>query len=176
MIFLTSCANFLYPPDTSYKYKIELLDSTLIAKGDTSLFFKDDKISIAFALGKSAIYLKMINQTKEPLKIIWDNVSIVQYNNANKVMHSGVKYTDANSSQPPTLIPPNAIISDQIIPSNNIRYVQGYYSQYSSISPRWDEGRLFTIDGSDKGQIISLFFPLEYKGVLKNYDFKFMVY
>lgn len=68
------------------------------------------------------------NKSGHTLKINWDDVSYVDVKGqVGRVMHSGVKYTDRNSSQPATSVPKGANISDILLPTENVYYVSGQY-------------------------------------------------
>lgn len=82
--------------------------------------FQDERIRIVFAtsLG-SAIRFQLHNRTDETMRLIWDEVVLVDFDGgASRVMHSGVKYIDRNESQPPSVIPPGSKITDLILPAD----------------------------------------------------------
>ena len=119
-----------------YKYDYAMIkkdDSTSKTDTTQNMNFEDDKILANFNVGDKQISFTIKNKTDNVLKIIWDEAAIVQFGTSHKVMHSGVKYIDRNSSQPPTAIPPQASIDDIVLPADNVYYREGSYSTYYSI-------------------------------------------
>ena len=88
---------------------------------------------------------------------------------SSRVIHSGIKLADRNNPQAPTVIPPNAKVSDILIPSENI--------YYSELYNEWKYRPLF--GGEDRlvwnDKDFSIYFPLEIKGDNKEYSFKFKI-
>ena len=174
---------------TSYEYDFGLVkteDNETVIDSSSVMSFSDEKIDASFTVGNKSVSLRIKNKTSDVMKIIWDEASIVQYGESHKVMHSGVKYADRNSSLSATSIPPNAYIEDMALPSDNVYYREGYYSRYSSVSGGWEEHDLFiTSDMNDeefkatimemKGQELSLYLPIESNGSIIDYSFTFVV-
>jgi hypothetical protein len=72
----------------------------------------------------------------QPIEIIWDETSIVMPSGTSeKIMHSGVKYVDRGQSMPNTVLPPNAKITDELIPIDNVSWNGTFHD--------WNEGQLF---------------------------------
>ena len=129
-----------------------------------NLFYSDGFIDIAFLINKTQIGFAIQNKTESGIKLNWDEISFISpTGTASRVIHSGIRLIDKNNPQAPTVIPPNSKISDIVIPSENIKYEGG-----------WKEGRLFEGDYiTFNGKEFSIYFPLEIKGVKKEYSFKF---
>lgn len=186
---ITGCFSYSALVGTTYKYDYAMtkIDSSS-SKVDTlkNMSFEDDKISANFNIGDKEISFSLKNKTDNVMKIIWDESSIVQFGTSHKVMHSGVKYIDRNSSQPPSVIPPQASIDDILLPANNIYYREGYYSQYSSIAGGWEKNDLFPMHDLNKpeiketivnlkGQSFSIYLPIQYLGKTLDYTFNFAI-
>ena len=144
------------------------------------LRYQDSAISVSFSVEQSQISFTLRNRTSSPLKLDWSQVSYVDCSGkAHKVMHSGVRYVERNSAQPPTVIPPGANIDDLIAPSD---YVSETSKDLSSgmreVVGYWQHDALFP-GGRDavsyKGKTFSVFMPLYVKGKLKNYMFTFKI-
>ena len=173
---LSSCEGIKY----IYSYK--LMDNH--AKTDKS--FDDGKISASFIVGEKQIDFALKNLTSDPIKINWDESSLIILGESKRVMHKGVKYTDRSSSQVPTIIPSNSLIEDCVIPTDNISYSEGYYGSNYSVPASWkikdllplrdnyDEDRKQYILNS-KGQTIKLFLQLELNNQKTNYTFEFQI-
>jgi len=167
---------------TKYRYEYQLVkpDSTI------ELRWEDEKISIAFNVSDKAINFTLRNNTKEVMRLIWDEATIVQFGKAQRVMHSGVKYINRNEAQLPSTIPGGTSIDDMALPSENVYYREGYYSAYSSIPGSWEEQDLlpsYDLNKPDvretilnlKGSSIGLYLPIQYQGKTLDYTFEFVV-
>lgn len=178
LFLLSSCVSLM---GVKYQYMYVLKEPY-----SSNMQYGDETINIHFAIADTSIVFTMKNVTNDIIKIIWDEASFVQRGNAQRIMHVGVKYSDRNSSQPPTIIPPGVSIEDNVIPVNNVYWRDGYYSKYSSSPGGWEERDLLPTQDfnkvefsnmimNSKGQQFSLFIPIEYSGVKKTYKFVFEV-
>jgi hypothetical protein len=116
---------------------------------------------VVFAIGDKEIGFDIQNKTDTGIKINWDELSMIfPGGKSSRVIHSGVKLVDRNSPQAPTTSPPNAKVSDFLIPSGE--------------NGGWRHSRLFkgnNILAWDNKEFI-IYFPLEIKGAKKEYNFK----
>jgi hypothetical protein len=136
------------------------------------LTFQDKFIKVQFIISKKQIAFEIKNKTGNPIKIDWNQVSYVDVlQKGHKVMHAGVKYTDRDKVQSPTIIPPMAIIEDIVFPTDYIYYVSGKYGGWreTSLFPEAPGASLY------KGQNFSIFMPLEINQTFKNYYFVFNI-
>ncbi len=93
-------------------------------------------------------------------------------------MHAGVKYIDRNSSQPASIIPKGASLSDIIQPTDNIYYASGQYGG-------WRANNLFTFSIDAKnvsvtkvpyiGKTVRILFPIIIEDVKNEYVFEFKI-
>lgn len=137
-----------------------------------SLSAEDANITIAFSLTNTSVGLALQNKTDGPIKIDWNQVSFIDpEGTSHNVTHEGVKYTDANSTKPPTVVPPTARVVDSIVPADNVYYTSGRYGGWSTryILPRAPSG------ASMRGKSFSVYLPLEINGSGKNYLFTFKI-
>lgn len=186
---LMLCGCYAAMMGTSYTYDYSMIknnDSLKTVDTLKTMNFEDEKIEAHFSVGIKSISFTLKNKTNSVMKIVWDEASIVQFGTTHKVMHSGVKYIDRNSSQPSTVIPPLASIDDLVLPSDNVYYREGYYSQYGSSPGGWEEHDLFpthdlnkpeikeTINNM-KGQKITVYLPIVFNEKTLNYSFDFCV-
>jgi hypothetical protein len=170
---LTSCYNTQTVPYSSYSYN--MLDSTKqVVDTSSTLSYVDSMINAVFTIGKKDISFVMRNKTDKTMKILWDETLFIQNGISERVMHGGVKYTDRNQSMPASVIPPNTLHTDIIVPSNKVYYREGYYSQYSSIPGGWEQKDLFP-ESTEKGTQFSVYMPTIINGATKDYTFNFQV-
>ena len=148
--------------------------------------FNDNNVKVVFSFGTKEIDFVLENLTDNPVKIIWDEASLVQYTEGRKVFHKGVKYVDRDGAQVPTIVPSKTTWSDLVIPTEKVFYREGYYGQYIQNPGGWETLELWigkdrnipnvetTIMGL-KGQKYRLLLPMVVNGVKKNYTFNFEI-
>lgn len=127
----------------------------------------------------SFFIMQIENKSNYSIKIPWDDVAYISSSGqTGRVMHSGVKYIDRNNSQPASVIPKSASLSDIVIPNDNIYYVSGQYGG-------WRESKLFNfpidknnIEESKQlfiGKTVRILFPIIIQDVKNEYVFEFRV-
>ncbi|RTL56075.1 MAG: hypothetical protein EKK37_16470 [Sphingobacteriales bacterium] len=177
---LTSCFSTKSQLGTKYNYTWKLTGNNAI----TDRTFNDGKISVFFIVGDKDVNFTLKNLTNDPMKINWDEASLIIYGQSKRVMHNGVKFIDRSSPQAPTVIPGNSSIDDLVLPTDNVYYREGYYSTYFSRPGGWEKHDLFlSRDGNkedtkklildSKGQKFRFFLPIEQNGLKLNYTFEF---
>ena len=167
--------------DPPTQFKIEYLSGTLDVDyrlrmikpvASDGLIFEDEDIQARFALTQKAIQFEVFNKGTAPVTIDWNRVSFIDItSSSHPVTHEGVKYVDARSSKPPSVIPPSAKLSDAVIPADNVQFTSGEYGG-------WSTADLLTrspLATSLKGCNIGVFLPMEINGVQKNYVFSFEI-
>ena len=203
IFFLSGCATFqpfyygIYniemteverPADAKERYGEQKINSAKV-DGNLKYFFEDDLVRIAWLATSSSLSFLLENKTDHSLKIIWDEAAFVDENGvSHRVMHSGVKYTDRNSSQPPTVVVRKGRIDDVIVPTTYVYFDEGYYSKYYTRSAEWKEKPFFEsiqYGGDPKvlerqmnnnvGKTFQVLLPLEIQNVVNDYIFKFTV-
>ncbi len=91
----------------------------------TATSFSDDLIVIVFSPSRKQIGFRILNATKYSMSIVWDECVFVDHkNNASKIMHAGIRYVSRNDPMSPTIIPSGVKVSDMIVPTDNIYYMQ----------------------------------------------------
>lgn len=145
----------------------------------TKYMYEDDYIKIILFKTYSSIAFDLTNKTDHPIKLNWDNFSYVNTEGKTiRVIHSGVKYIDRNNSQPASVIPKGASISDVLMPAENV-YL---------IGSTWNTGELLPFENSYKTENLnyqptsiknwkqmSLYMPIEIEGVQNDYTFHFFI-
>ena len=148
--------------------------------GTTSYTFTDSLISIGWIPGSSELNFVLENHSDHSIKLVWDEAAFVGPNGQNsRVMHSGVKYIDRNSPQPPSVVIRKGTLVDLIVPTDNVYYVEGRYGG-------WRTGGLFepyhaataaklAPAKQNVGKEIKVLLPIEIEGVVNEYLFSFKV-
>lgn len=141
--------------------------------------YSDGLINIEWYVDTGGLSFEVTNKTKNSIKIIWDEAAYIDYNGKScKVMHTGIKFTDRNLPQPPTVIPRGSTVSDIIIPNENV-----YYSDYSGWQKEYLFKRLYGDDVEELkisatswiGKKIQVLLPLKHQEVVNEYIFTFEV-
>lgn len=91
---------------TRYNYSYGLMGQNDIVLGSNAVMhFEDSLITMDFVIGQKSISFTMQNNSGKTARIIWDENLFIKYGSPGRVMHAGVKYTDRNNPQPPSIIP-----------------------------------------------------------------------
>lgn len=169
---------------------------TAITPTDSSRYtFEDGLIAVRIGTLYNAIRLNVRNKTDQSIKLIWDEASFIDVDGTlSRVMHIGVKYADRNSSQPPTLIPAQQRLADDIFPTNRVFFraatgkLPGAYQNGALLRPTFAgvvvqagepapaaPDSFTTAVHSRVGHRFALVVPFEADGVKNEYTFWFKV-
>ena len=144
------------------------------------ILYEDSVLKCVWVVGVDRLSFALKNKTENSMKIIWDEAAYIDQNGSTqRIMHSGVKYTDRNSSQPPSVIIRGAQIEDVVIPNDNVYYVSGQYGGWR-IRPLFQnfaatQAELNTLTSLYVGKEVRVLLPIEIKGVTNDYIFNFKV-
>lgn len=155
--------------------------------------FQDDMVRILWFVGPTKISFLLQNKTDFSIKIPWDEAAYVdEFGRSHRVMHSGVKYTDRDKPQPPSVIVRKGSIEDIVCPTDYVSWSSG--TRYSAGS--WDEkplllamdfhgqyvkGRYASLTEFEEavnkniGKQIQVLLPLQIQDVIHDYIFSFTV-
>jgi len=142
--------------------------------------YEDDYVDIVWYVGSKQFNFLLKNKSDHTLKINWDDVSYVDYKGqVGRVMHSGVKYTDRNNSQPSTTIPKGASISDLLLPTENVYFVSGQYGGWREsylIPCVYKTPEAFNSEAPTYvGKTMTIMMPIMIENVQNDYTFKFNI-
>lgn len=167
------------PKDSTVRFG----ESTIVPVKDetgTKYSYSDEAIEVVWLFLEDRIAFTITNKTDNSMKIVWDEVVFIdEKGQSNRVFHSGVKYIDRNSSQPPTVVVRGATVSDVIIPTDNAVYTSGQYGGWS-VNPLF-ESRFMTQEEMSSvppnyfGKKVQIYFPLEIEGVINEFVFIFEI-
>ena len=142
--------------------------------------YEDDYIDIVWYVGLKQFNFTLKNKSGHTLKINWDDVSYVDVKGqVGRVMHSGVKYAERNSSQPATTVPKGASISDILLPTDNVYYVSGQYGGWREsylIPCVYKTPEAFNAEASGYvGKTMTVMMPIMIENVQNDYTFTFNI-
>jgi hypothetical protein len=180
------------PEKASARYGLQKVDA-VTADDKYKYSFEDDMVKILWFVGSRQIGFLIQNKTDYSVKIPWDEAAFVdESGRSHRVMHSGVKYTDRDKSQPPSVIVRKGSIEDIVFPTDYVSWESG--SRYSAGS--WDERPLFLNNDyhgeyskgkyssfndfkkavqNNIGKQIQVLLPLQIQDVVNDYIFTFNV-
>ncbi|MEA1972593.1 MAG: hypothetical protein U9N34_04775 [Candidatus Cloacimonadota bacterium] len=155
--------------------------------------FEDDMIKILWLIDSNQILFLLQNKTDFSIKIPWDEAAYVdEFGRTHRVMHSGVKYTDRDKVQPPSIIVRKGLIEDLVYPTDYVSWSSGTHLY----SGRWETKSLllttesyYTYLGGKSsalrefeeavnqniGKQIQVLLPLDIEDVTHDYIFTFTV-
>ena len=129
-------------------------------------YYEDDYIATLWNITAKELNFILKNKTGHTIKINWDDVSYVDVQGkTRRVMHSGVKYSERNNSQPATSIPRNACISDLLLPTDNVDYDSG----------KWETKKFFFFSKNIIGKKMYILLPIMIQNVQNDYLFEFEI-
>ncbi len=138
-------------------------DDKEIAKSKNVFIVELDELQYSFLPTSKAIQFKIQNNSKKTVKIVWDESTIVSINKeALAVFHSGIKYTDIEKPQLPTIVPARSFIGDLVLPKKSVRYSSGL--------KEWIVENLFNPKVKD---ILTLNLVIDFDGEKKTHSFDF---
>ena len=172
-------------------YVVELVKVDVSTKEngliENASVFKTKEVEFSWEPSQNSFVFSLANNTDKTLKIVWDNVVFIDsLGESHKVIHSGVKLVDRNSSQPPTLVVKGSHVRDSIQPADYIHWHKGY----TSLPGQWEEKSILpdSIYGSNSdraffqelvstqiGKKLKVMVTLEFLENVKEYLFEFEI-
>jgi len=68
----------------------------------------------------------IINNVQEPILILWDESAMIdRHGSSLRVMHKGVRFSERDAPQAPSVVAPGTSLSDQAVPTSQISYLPG---------------------------------------------------
>jgi hypothetical protein len=169
--------------------------TTAIVPGDSSRYtFEDGLIAAQIGALHNGFRLNVRNKGDQSIKLIWDETSFIDVDGTlSRVMHIGVKYADRNTSQPPTVIPAQQRLADDLLPTNRVWYrpasprLPAGYQNGPLLKPAYAGGvvqagepmaapdSFATVVRSQVGRRFAVVIPFEVGGTKHEYTFWFKV-
>ena len=153
---------------------------TFDEEGVSKYRYEDDYINIVWYVGSKQFNFTLNNKSGHSLKINWDDISFVDTKGqVGRVMHSGVKYTERNNSQPATTVPKGASISDILLPTENVYFVSGQYGGWREnylLPCVYQTPEAFNAGASSLvGKTMTIMMPIMIENVQNDYTFTFNI-
>ena len=153
---------------------------TFNEEGVSKYRYEDDYINIVWYVGLKQFNFTLNNKSGHSLKINWDDISFVDTKGqVGRVMHSGVKYSERNNSQPATTVPKGASISDILLPTENVYFVSGQYGGWREnylLPCVYQTPEAFNAGASSLvGKTMTIMMPIMIENVQNDYTFTFNI-
>ena len=153
---------------------------TFNEEGVSKYRYEDDYINIVWYVGLTQFNFTLNNKSGHSLKINWDDISFVDTKGqVGRVMHSGVKYSERNNSQPATTVPKGASISDILLPTENVYFVSGQYGGWREnylLPCVYQTPEAFNAGASSLvGKTMTIMMPIMIENVQNDYTFTFNI-
>ena len=184
------------PEKATQRYGAQKVD-TLSGYSKYRFSFEDDLVRILWLAGSRNIAFSLENKTDHSIRIPWDEAAFVDINGrSHRVMHAGVKYSERENPQPPSIVVRHGSIEDIVFPTDLVYYREGYYGTYYSSPGGWEENPLlFDLDYHSKysagtyptfpsfeaavknsiGRSYQVLLPLQIEDVINDYIFTFKI-
>ena len=153
---------------------------TFNEEGVSKYRYEDAYINLVWHVGLKQFNFTLNNKSGHSLKINWDDISFVDTEGqVGRVMHSGVKYTERNNSQPATTVPKGASISDILLPTENVYFVSGQYGGWREnylLPCVYQTPEAFNAGASSLvGKTMTIMMPIMIENVQNDYTFTFNI-
>ena len=153
---------------------------TFNEEGVSKYRYEDDYINIVWYVGLKQFNFTLNNKSGHSWKINWHDISFVDTEGqVGRVMHSGVKYTERNNSQPATTVPKGASISDILLPTENVYFVSGQYGGWREnylLPCVYQTPEAFNAGASSLvGKTMTIMMPIMIENVQNDYTFTFNI-
>ena len=174
--FVAGCGTIV--KTTAYDVGLKSVETPVVQAGQPeggNVDMVQDEDYVGYALA---------NLSDNTIRIPWDEVVYIDADRvANRVMHSGIKYSDRNASQPATVIPKGTSVSDFVMPTENVYWNELSYADNNYFPGAWEEIPLFPQYGSREdasfsdfpGKTVSIVMPIIVQDTAREYIFTFEI-
>lgn len=188
ILLFQSCSDFTSTPEMwkdmykDYKMRTMIRDVSVrtyepVGVKEFAIENSDIRIEYVPDIADAGTSFNFINKTNSLIKIIWDEVVLVDHLGSSRaVFHSGVKISDRASPKTPSLIIPNGSLSDDIISIDSPEFYSGLAGSGWIYEPLCGVKIITTHeldDSSCKGKIFTYFITYELNNIKKNVTVKF---
>lgn len=125
LYFASSCKGaFYYNSTPSYKLVSVTKNETIVDDNISSnLLYKDELLNIAWSIDRNKINFNLKNNASGSIKVLWDDMAFVGITGeSHRVIHKGIKYSEKEKEQAPSIVARNTELHDLLIPADNIYY------------------------------------------------------
>lgn len=119
-VLLASCAPAI-TIDPSTVFVLKIADQTI--KADNKVFsYQTAEYRLGLSLTQKLIQFSMVNLSDQPIKIIWDESSLVDTAGiGHRIVSGRVRVIADSLAQVPTFVAPNASVNDGFYPPDSVK-------------------------------------------------------
>lgn len=129
LYFATNCKGAFYYQGFAY-YKLSNVsrnESIMDNNISSSANYKDELLSVSWSIDRNKVNFSVKNNATSSIKIPWDDMAFVGINGeSHRIIHKGIKYSEKEKEQAPSIIARNAELHDLIIPADKIYYQKSW--------------------------------------------------
>jgi len=152
--------------------KIEQIEEEGIAK----YRFEDEMVVIVWWPTCHQVHFSLMNKTDHSIKIVWDEAAYVDPDGeTHRVIHAGVKYTDANNPQPPTVIVRKGTVTDIVYPADYVYWGYRDWVEKPLFACSGNVERLQQVANGNVGKAFQVLLPLQIEDIINEYIFMFEI-
>lgn len=176
LFFATNCKGaFYYQCFVDYKLtNVSRNESTMDNNISNYATYKDELLSVSWSIGRNRVDFTIRNIASGSIKILWDDMAFVGINGeSHRIIHKGIKYSEKEKEQAPSIIARNSELHDLFIPADKI-YYQKSWERWSAY-PFVDDFLYSPEDESTKrpnGKKIQVLLPIIVNE--KRYEYQFV--
>lgn len=129
LYFASSCKGaFYYNSYPCYKLvNVTRNESVLDKNISSNQIYKDELLNIAWSIDLNKVNFTLKNNASSSIKVLWDDMAFVGINGeSHRVIHKGIKYSEKEKEQAPSIVARNAELHDLLIPTDNIYYKKSW--------------------------------------------------
>lgn len=119
---------FYYNCTPSYKLVNATRNESVMDNNISSnLIYKDDLLTIAWIIDRNKINFNLKNNASSSIKVLWDDMAFVGITGeSHRVIHKGIKYSEKEKEQAPSIVARNTELRDLLIPADKIYYKKSW--------------------------------------------------
>lgn len=129
LYFATNCNGaFYHQCFVDYKLtNVSRDESAMDNSISSSTGYKDELLSVSWMIERNKVNFIIKNYASGSIKILWDDMAFVGLNGeSHRVIHKGIKYSEKEKEQAPSIVARNAELHDLIIPADKIYYQKSW--------------------------------------------------
>lgn len=155
-------------------YSIERDSESFIPISDNTCFVDGLRFITSFDGICSTLHIK--NESGSSVKVLWDDGALIdQENVAHRIIHAGIKITDKEKAQVPSVIPDDSTIEETIYASDYLKW-NATKGDWDYLPIVWD--KTFNNQEAAESYIknmapIKIMIPIEKNGILTEYLISF---
>jgi hypothetical protein len=128
--------------------------------------YADNYIDIVIFGVPKGFSLVLTNKSGYSIKLNWDDAVFVDYEGAvSKIIHKGIKYSEKDSFQPPSVILRDTFLDERVVPTC---YVE-------NIKNKWDVRSMYSDIQINETKQVRLMLPIQIKEITNEYVFVFEI-